>query len=446
LAIYRFTETNNAENVKVTQLTIHDAVNTGAAQFSNLTLWNGTQSLGSVGAASAGTPTVTTTGATSTIVVNVPTAQTETYQYIVTINGKTYSYPFNSGYPSTSLSTTGATSTTWEQANQVAQSIVSYLNGGTYGTFYGTTASLLTAATSTGSPVATVVVTSNATPAMSISVQGSDTTNVLVTNPVNNQGYTTTVANPGTTDYLFQIQGNPIIVPQGNSVSITLKGDASGWTTNATDNQTNIFSIATSSVTALGQSSNLAATPTPSPTQFPKGNTQTLLRSILTVSTAALGNSSSRAKNTTDDLGTITFAANNSGAVGIATTTITLSGSGASSTLTSLQLIDQNGNDVVVANEATSTITSTTTAPFSKTFVFTPALFQVSAGGSYTFKVRVNSLNIPSAGQGVSQSLSAAIQGGTDVMYSDGSANSSISLPTSTVPIQINSVSYGQGT
>ncbi len=410
LAVYRFTETTNAENVKVTQLTINDAVNTGTAQFSNLTLWNGSTELGSVGAAAGGVNTVyTTTGtstiyATGTITVSATASSSQGVAY-VTINGFQAAGPVPATTSTTATGTIAAAINTIITNNSAALQATSSVSGGIV--------------TITSKNLASSTFSVFDTPGNTYSPGNSG---VIPVGTASTLQTTVSTSTSATTNYTFQIQGNPIIVPQGNSVSVTLKGDASPWTNGATDNQTNAFSISTSTsnpVTALGNSSNLASTVTLSTSTPPQGNTQTLLRSILTVSTAALGNASARAKNTTDNLGTITFSANNSGSVGVGTTTITLSGSGASSTLTSLQLIDQNGNDVVVANEATSTITSTTTAPFSKTFSFTPA-FQVSAGGSYSFTVRVNSINIPVGGNGISQSLSAAVQGSGDVMYSDG--------------------------
>ena len=159
LAIFRFTETTNSENVKVTQLPVIDLVSatSGSAAFTNLTLWNGSTELGSVG--SAGT-------VTTTIPTNVVTSSPAVGYYL----------------------------------------------------------------------------------------------------------------------YNFQIQGNPIIVPQANSVSITLKGDATGYSTGAADDVVNQFEVATTTlagITALGQSSNLAATTTLANAY---GNPQTVLRTTLTPS------------------------------------------------------------------------------------------------------------------------------------------------------------------
>jgi len=246
LAIYRFTETANAENVKVTQLPVVDVVTptSSKASFSNLTLWNGSTLLGSVG-----TPATTTVGSTST----------------------------------------------------------TYL-------------------------------------------------------------------------YNFQIQGNPIVVPQANSISITLKGDASPYSVGATDNGTNQFIIATSTtgvLTALGQSSNLAATPTISGAA---GNSQTVLRTILTPSvnnTVADGSyftpSNHQSRQTSDDLAEIKLATNNSGGAILSHLMVSFSGSLASTTLPFLQnvqLLDSNGNNLASVDGAklststtgTVTYTGTTTA------------------------------------------------------------------------------------
>jgi len=238
-------------------------------------------------------------------------------------------------------------------------------------------------------------------------------------------------------DYTFHL-GSALVVPQANSISVTLKGDAASWASQGAlpDATSTTFGInSTASITALGATSNKTTSVTS--VSGATGNAQTVLRSTLTVSAAALGGSA-HTKQTNDDLGTITFTANAAGPVALGTTTITLS----SATGTpSLKLIDQNGLDAVTAGEATTTISGAT-----KTWTFING-FNISAGGSYTFKVRFDSTSLPQAGS-VSQSISASIQNNTDVRYTDGldaSSTANIALPTVATPITINSVTYPSG-
>ena len=315
LATYRFTETANVENVKITDLTITDvaqvATSTAApkAAFSNLTLWNGSTALGTAGSA------VTVSQVTS----STTNSATSTY---------TYSFHFS----------------------------------------------------------------------------------------------------------------NPVIVPQANSVSLVLKGDAASYSSaGATDNSIHTFSIAaSSSIIALGATSNKATT---IGSVSASGNPQTVLRSVLTVAVAPLGSTQNRSKGNPDDFGTITVAANNAGPVALNSLTVNFTGTAATSTLAST-LIDANGNDVVAVGEATSTGSTATTS----VWTFTPG-FQVSAGGSYVFKLRLNTIAVPGA-TGISESLSANIQSVGSLVYSDSldsSATTGLNLTSSIVPLTINSVTYAQG-
>jgi len=253
--------------------------------------------------------------------------------------------------------------------------------------------------------------------------------------------------------YTFHF-ATPILVPQANSVSVTLKGDLASYASNgATDNATTSFYIASpASVIALGATSNKPTTV--ASVSGASGNTMTVLRSTLTAFTSPLGATSNRAKSATDDFGTVTFSANSAGPVALDKLTITLSGATATTTLMStsnILLIDQNGNNVVAAGEATSTVTTSTNGGtvtwYFPTSAATSTGFQISGGGSYTFKLRLNTAAVAGTAN-VSQSLSATIQNPTDVQYTDGldaSSTSGLALPTSVVPLTINSVSYAQG-
>ena len=79
LAVYRFQETANMENVKITDLTVTDDATSSATTtlpaFNNVTLWNGSTDLGTAGSASStvgsqiGTTYTAGTSAAGTITV-----------------------------------------------------------------------------------------------------------------------------------------------------------------------------------------------------------------------------------------------------------------------------------------------------------------------------------------------------------------------------------------
>ena len=53
--------------------------------------------------------------------------------------------------------------------------------------------------------------------------------------------------------YTFNISGSPVIVPQAGSISVAIKGDAASYSSQgATDNASNILSVSSASMTALG--------------------------------------------------------------------------------------------------------------------------------------------------------------------------------------------------
>jgi hypothetical protein len=247
--------------------------------------------------------------------------------------------------------------------------------------------------------------------------------------------------------------GNPVIVPQANSISLTLKGDAATYASNgATDNSIHTFSIATSSaITALGATSNKT---TNIGSVSASGNAQTVLRSVLSVTVVAAGGNSHN-KSNPDTIGTITVSANNAGPVALDSLKVTFSGSLMSATssnvqalMNSLSLIDQNGNNVVTAGEATG-VATTTSSPWTATWTFGTAQngFQVSAGGSYTFTLKVDTTQVAGIAN-TSQSLGANIQAAGDVQYTDALDSSGVSalgLPTAVVPLTINSITYPIG-
>ena len=356
LAIYRFTETANSENVKVTTLPVLDVVSPASsnASFSNLSLWSGSTELGSVGSAGA---------------------------------------------------------------------------------------------------------SSSCTTAICGAGNGTDTYYL----------------------YNFQIQGTPIVIPKANSVSITLKGDASPYGTGVTDAGTNQFMISSTTIgnglTALGQSSNLSATTSLSSAV---GNTQTVLRTILTPSVNnsvadgtyfTVPNHNSR--NSQDDLAEIKFSANNSGGAILSKLTVTFSGSLASTTavnalggdinatssaaytqfLQGVQLLDSNGIDILTDNASTTVTASGTCAGGAACTVTwdiptSTTQAQVSSGGTGLFKLRINDQDGQPALTNTALSLSTNIVAAGDVQYYDSldsTAQHITSVPTNLVPIQVSSFALPLG-
>jgi len=264
--------------------------------------------------------------------------------------------------------------------------------------------------------------------------------------------------------YAFHF-GTPVVIPQANGVTLSLKGDVATYNSQgSTDNSTSTFSIASSSITALGQSSNLATTVTGAAT----GNTMTILRTTLTPSAAALGTTSGRTKSSVSNIATVTFSPNSSGPALLKTLKLTFSGNAiATSTAASttynggtaglpsnITLLDVNNNDVVGSDNATATSTCTTQTACTVTWTFQSSPTGTGAfvlSSPYTFTVRLNDQTgnaTVAASSNSSVSLGATIQSTGDVTYLDATdgTGSTVSLPSTLVPLNVTSISYAQGT
>jgi hypothetical protein len=202
-------------------------------------------------------------------------------------------------------------------------------------------------------------------------------------------------------------------------------------------------------VTALGQSSNNAANLTGTPT----GNTMTVLRTTLTPSATALGTLTGRVKSSVDNLATITVTANAGGSAMLNKLLVTFSGNAVSSSVatTTFTLLDQN-NVNVTSNSSFNASASSTGCTASSCLLEwdfpTSTAPVVSAGNSYSFTLRVNDSNLVTAPSNTaSVSLSATINGTTDVLYYDNTtgSGSTISLPTTLVPVPITTVTFSTG-
>ena len=181
----------------------------------------------------------------------------------------------------------------------------------------------------------------------------------------------------------------------------------------------------------------------------------TVLRSNLVVSASALGSTSGRAKNTVDDLGTITFAASNAGSVALNTVILTISGSLPTSTfktdsvtpLYDVKLYDAALGTVAQGTATSSACTSGGTCTFTFSLGATTSGYVISAGSSKTFTVRVDSLTHSTAGGTGSVTLGVNVATTAGVAYTDAIDGSGVTanVPSTSVPLTINSVSYAQG-
>ena len=264
---------------------------------------------------------------------------------------------------------------------------------------------------------------------------------------------TSSTGNGAGYNYAFHF-ATPVVVSKSSSKTLVLKGDVASYVSGgATDNATSTFLIGTSTeyaatssiVTALGNSSNAAATNVLS---SPVGNTMTVLRSALTVSASSA--STPRNKSTVDDVGTITFSASNAGSVSLNQVTLTWNGSMPSSTT-----FNTNSANMKLFDTATGLSVAGTVATTSNTFVYTigaaggTAGYVISAGSSKTFTVRVDSSTNSNPGaNGVSQTFGVNLATTGSVAYVDAldGTGVTVNLPSTSVPMIVSSVSYAPGT
>lgn len=276
-------------------------------------------------------------------------------------------------------------------------------------------------------------------------------------------------SNPGAGFYYKFSFASPVIVPRANSISLTLKGDVSSYSSSgATDNTSHAFRVSIAQadtavdtigevVVALGATSNSSSSVA---TSSPNANAVTLLRSKLTVSASGLGSTSGRARSSVDDLASISFAADSAGGVQVSSVTITFSGSGPSNT----NFFNTSPSpDSSAAACATCYVTlydsasgksywavaSNTT---DKTLSYDLQNYQVSGGSSKSFTLRANTAQsgvLHAAVASISQALSATIQIATSTVWKsalDNAASTGLGLESYILPIQIQSVSYAAGT
>jgi hypothetical protein len=280
-----------------------------------------------------------------------------------------------------------------------------------------------------------------------MTISGTDATPVTYTVSGLHGGTPSTLATVSTTTssgyygYTFNFT-TPVIVPQNNSVALTLKGDLPSFTAGAvTDNSTSSFQIAaTTDVTALGANSSKA----PLITGSASGNLLTVLRTTLTPSLVAYGTTRS-ARSTFDQVATLTFTPNISGPATLGTTTLTFSGSLVSSTISSTFLNNVSlwlSGTQLTASTSLAVVSSTgsNTAGSTKTWNFSGAN-GISPGNPLVLQVIVNDnqgTSVQSGSVSTAFGLQVGIQSVGDVVYSDSSPSDAtgkqVLLPSNLVP------------
>ena len=245
----------------------------------------------------------------------------------------------------------------------------------------------------------------------------------------------------GTGPFVFKFNSftTPLVIPSGASVSLSLTGTAGTYNQGSIlDDSSSTFVLATSSIVAYGNTSNIAVTTVGGSAS---SNPQTVVRSSESV-TATPVISSTPLPASTQQIGSITINSSNAGDTVPQSLTLTFSGNGVTSTFlasTSLYLKDVNGNKL---SSASTTATSVTWASS------TLGQYVVSANGSYTFTLWGNLSLAQSATTNTINSLTAQIVNNTDYQYNDANATTGAALLSLTpvqVPITVVSLSSQQG-
>ncbi|MDO8682508.1 MAG: hypothetical protein Q7N50_03385, partial [Armatimonadota bacterium] len=224
--------------------------------------------------------------------------------------------------------------------------------------------------------------------------------------------------------------GTPVVVPRAGSISLTMKGDVSSYSSSgAKDNTTHVFKIATSTtsetdttneiIVALGATSNASSAISGVGSGLVAVNSNnanaiTVLRSRLTVSGAGPtdGVVTNRTRQAVDDMGRITFAADAAGAVQIGSVKITFSGSGPSTTA----FFDSNSVDLYDSSTGTS---YNKVASDTVSLTYDLSNYTLSAGASKMFVIRLDSTATIDLDTTSAEALAASVQASTDVTWKD---------------------------
>jgi hypothetical protein len=484
LAVFRFTETSNVENVKVTQLNVLDKISTSTATvggscvpltgvncikaaFSNVSLWNGSQNLGAAASpvwdSANGGWDYNFNSFTNALVI--PQGNSAS----LTLKGDAGSY--------INGSMTDNTTSTFEVVSTGAGS--NYVMATPASSVLSVNVSAMITPTST-TPAFTVTVNGATTPSGSATVTLSSTTSTstqenaiatAIASELNaHNAYYSLPANSaastnasGTTPAYVTINSNTV-GSLGASASVSSYSAVISATNNAGTPSSGTSS--TVNVIARGATSNKTATVTLSPSTGAVGSPMTLLQTTITPSLAVYGgNTQHNSRSTQDKVATLTLSVDAANSAALNTLKLTLSGNLVSSAATStflagVDLLDQNGVSVTSDNtgQTTSLVTSSTAqngdGSIYKLWTFatsSPALqFTKGTAPSFTLVVNDNS-GTAAPTNGISYGLQVSLQGTTDLTFYDslGTGGTLVqSIPASTqsytLPLQT-SISFVSG-
>jgi len=432
LAVFRFSETSNVENVKLTQLTVVDHVASSGvlAAFSNVGLWNGSTLLGT-----AASP-------------------------VRDANGIDWDYTFNS-----------LSNLVVPQGNSVSLTLKGDAGSYTNGSLSDNTTSTfeILGGTTTGASTqvdASSTLTVSFPSPLSTTTQYSFnlTANNVTTGWVTHQFTATTTAGQATelagllatlatnSSTALGLSGTP--GSAGAAVTLTSTGTASmnasasiwtlGTVTTAVNNvgTAGVAGTVSNAIVARGATSNKNATVNVSNAN---GNPQTTLRTTLALSATPV---TGLPPASFQQLGSITLTANSAGDAKVNLIRLTFNTTAATSTfMSSVVLKDSSGNDVYAVDHlATSSVTGSPAVIDTWTFATSSNPLVITAGSSYTFTVWGDLSLIGSIGNN-SQSLTATIASTTDFSYLDGTTGTPalINLTTNQVPITVVSLQTGSG-
>lgn len=244
---------------------------------------------------------------------------------------------------------------------------------------------------------------------------------------------TPTIASSTTSTMTFSFGNSPVVVPKNGSKTLTVKGDLATFSEGAVSDSRHVWSVnSTSTVTAFGKDSNVAATVSGAPS----GLSQHVYRTKLTFTSSLIGASSARARAAVDDLATVNWTANSGFQVLINSITVKFVGQAASNGSTAFS-VDLLKSDNTAFGGSTETCTPLVANSCQVTFQ--PA-FTITAGDTQATKVRVNSASFFNGAQ-TGDALSVLINAVGDVKFNDGTTVS-ITIETSTVPFTLGNTSY----
>ncbi len=187
----------------------------------------------------------------------------------------------------------------------------------------------------------------------------------------------------------------------------------------------------------------------------PVGNPQTVLRSTMSLFASGIGPLTSRPKSAVDQLGTVTLTANPAGLVTPITLTFGFAGSAPNGNLLNVvRLLDQNGNDLTLSGQATTTVSSPCTgigmSTCTKAWHFSSLV--IPAGASAVFTLVLDDFQ----GTNTSTSPNQALTLGATILsgsYADGIESSDpdssapiVPLPPTVLPTLVTSLQFAVGT